>query len=203
MIGSLFVGLHENSFNTQEYVTSLRTAIESLDFQTTTEIAKTLINLHRLGKQIFLVGNGGSTSIVEHFYCDLIKTVSQNILEVNNDWAPNLRVLTGPSSLTFALSNDISFDSVFSWQVDKYFNVGDCLLVVSSSGNSKNILAAAKVAKDKGGMVIGLCGFTQPALRNLSDLFVHIPSSNYGIVEDVHSIVLHSIVQEIISIISN
>jgi len=193
---------HENAVNTQEYVTSLQTAIKSLDFQNTTEIAKTIIDLHRLGKQIFLVGNGGSTSIVEHFYCDLIYTVSQNISDVDDHWAPILRILTGPSSLTFALSNDVSFDSIFSWQIDKYFNVGDCLLAVSSSGNSENILAAAKVAKVKGGMVIGLCGFTQPALRDLSDLFVHIPSSNYGIVEDIHSIVLHSIVQEIISIIN-
>jgi D-sedoheptulose 7-phosphate isomerase len=202
MFGSLFMKTHENAINAQGYVASLQTAIESLDFQITTRIAYALIDLHRLGKQIFLIGNGGSASIIEHFYCDLIKTVSHNVSKIDFDWAPNLRTLTGPSSLTFALSNDLSFDSIFSWQIEKYVNHGDCLLAVSSSGNSENILAAAKVAKNKGAMLIGFCGFTEPALKDLADLCVHIPSSNYGIVEDVHSIVLHSIVQEIISIIN-
>jgi len=192
--------MHENATSGISYTSQLKLALDNLDCTILTAISKKIIDLEKMGKQIFLIGNGGSSSIVEHFYCDLIKTVSQNLSDLENQWVPNLKVLTGPSSLMFAISNDLSFSSVFSWQIDKYFNEGDCLIAVSSSGNSNNILDAVSLAKDKGGVIIGFCGFENPKLKELSDFLIHIHSNNYGIIEDLHAISLHAITQEIISL---
>jgi len=193
---------HENASTTQSYISQLENAIKNIDCLRLTAIAEKIVNLVSEGRQIFLIGNGGSSSIVEHFYCDLMKTVSQNLDRKEIQWVPKLNILTGPSSLIFALSNDLNFESIFSWQIEKYLNEGDCLIAVSSSGNSANILAAARLARKKGGVVIGFCGFEDPELKQFSNLFIHIGSNNYGIVEDLHSVSLHAIVQEIISLLN-
>lgn len=196
------MNLHENASTTQSYTSQLENAIKNIDCLRLTTIAEKIVNLVSEGRQIFLIGNGGSSSIVEHFYCDLMKTVSQNLDRKEIQWVPKLNILTGPSSLMFALSNDLNFESIFSWQIEKYLNEGDCLIAVSSSGNSANILAAARLARKKGGVVIGFCGFEDPELKHFSNLFIHIGSNNYGIVEDLHSVSLHAIVQEIISLLN-
>ena len=193
---------HENARTVQSYTSQLEIALKNIDCFRLAAIAKKIVDLVSEGRQIFLIGNGGSSSIVEHFYTDLMKTVSQNLDGNEIQWVPKLNVLTGPSSLMFALSNDLNFESIFSWQIEKYLNEGDCLIAVSSSGNSANILAAARLARKKGGTIIGFCGFEDPELKKFSNLFIHINSNNYGIVEDLHSVSLHAIIQEIISLIN-
>jgi phosphoheptose isomerase len=188
-----------DSFTT--YRAAVNRALGELDDFAINSISQILINTFTAGKTVFLIGNGGSASIVEHAYCDLLKTVQMNLMSEIETWTPNIRVLTSPSSLVTAIANDIDFNRVFSWQIDSFMNQGDCLLAVSSSGNSMNILNAAKSARSKGGIVIGFCGFENPKLLELSDFSIHVKASNYGIVEDVHAICFHAMTQRIISLL--
>ncbi len=99
------------------------------------------------------------------------------------------------STLT-AISNDYSYDSVFSLQIQNSFDPGDVLVVISASGNSPNVVKAVELAKEKGGSTIALVGFDGGRLAQICDYVIHIQSkkSEYGPVEDVHLIVNHMIV---------
>ena len=74
------------------------------------------------------------------------------------------------------------------------------IVLISSSGNSPNIVKAAKYAKEKGLTIIGLTGFSGGRLKELSDISLHIPENNYGIVEDCHQSIMHIIAQYILKL---
>ena len=95
-----------------------------------------------------------------------------------------------------AISNDYSYDNVFSMQIEYNFDHGDVLVVISASGNSPNVIKAVNLAKEKGGIAIGLVGFDGGRLSEICDYVVHIQSKKgeYGPVEDIHLILNHMIV---------
>jgi phosphoheptose isomerase len=158
----------------------------------------------RDNRSIFLIGNGGSAAIVEHAQCDLSKGLlaysSTNLGSQKR--IPSVNSLTSPTPLISAIANDFGHEKVFSWQIQQRMIEGDILIAVSSSGNSKNILNGAIAARELGAKVISFTGFSNPALNSLSDLVVHVPVENYGVVEDIHAIILHAISQQIKSRLS-
>jgi phosphoheptose isomerase len=92
-----------------------------------------------------------------------------------------------------AIGNDIGYASIFSKQLEfSAADNDDILVVVSSSGNSPNIINALDVANDRGMVTIALVGFDGGAAGQKADVVVHVNSSNYGIVEDCHQIIMHS-----------
>ena len=113
------------------------------------------------------------------------KTKTKNHLRVHS--------LTDNNSLLTAISNDTGYENVFVGQLNLYFKRGDCLLIFSASGNSKNLIRAANFVKKKNGKVIGILGFDGGKLKNLCDLCIHIPTEKgeYGPVEDIQLILNH------------
>ena len=111
------------------------------------------------------------------------------------DGQPGFRAisLTDNVALMTAIANDDGYENVFTGQMRDLFKKGDMLVAISASGNSPNVLAAAKVAHELGGEVVGITGFDGGELRRLSDCVVHVPSEKgeYGPVEDVHMILDH------------
>lgn len=138
--------------------------------------------------RIFCIGNGGSASICNHFVCDLVKGS-------NNNRKFNLISLSNNIEIITAISNDISYDNIFSFQISRYSNKGDLLIAISSSGNSKNIIKGVKTAKKIGMKTISLTGFSGGQTKKLTDFNININSSNYGVIEDTHSFIMHSITQ--------
>ena len=112
-----------------------------------------LIKTIKANKTIFVCGNGGSHAIANHYVCDYFKVLSQET---------NLRVkiksLCSDDSLISAISNDFSYDDVFSYQAERLMEKGDILILISSSGNSKNIKKVLQFTNKKI-KTIGLCGF--------------------------------------------
>ena len=94
-----------------------------------------------------------------------------------------------------ALANDISYDAVFSEQLKYYLTDKDAVLVVSSSGNSPNVVNACAYAKDQGVPTIAFVGFKGGKLAEIADTVVHIAVDNYGIVEDTHQSLIHMLTQ--------
>lgn len=144
---------------------------------------------------IWLLGNGGSASTVEHFETDLA------FLRIKNTKAtlPYVSAITSNSALVTAAANDISYDEVFKTILMRRVKTGDVLICVSASGNSENLIRAVEFAKQVGIFTFSLLGFDGGALKNLSDEVIHIvsPIGEYGIVEDVHLSIFHAVSAEI------
>jgi phosphoheptose isomerase len=139
---------------------------------------------------VWVAGNGGSAAIADHTVCDSSKGTHVH-------GTPPFRTisLTSNVAMLTALANDISYDAVFSEQLKYYLKPEDALLVVSSSGNSPNVVAACEHAKAQGVPTIAFVGFKGGKLAQIADTVVHIPVENYGIVEDTHQSLIHMLTQ--------
>jgi D-sedoheptulose 7-phosphate isomerase len=139
-------------------------------------------------KQVIIMGNGGSAATASHFACDLGKgTLMPNL--------PRFRViaLTDNMPLFSALANDYGYDYVFSEQLQSLIQPGDVVIGISGSGNSPNVLNAIKSARQAKAITIGLIGFDGGLVKDLVDVYIHVPSNHMEQVEDVHLILEHLI----------
>ena len=173
-----------------EYINQKNTVLQNIDFK---ELNKIIILLKKCFKNnniVYTCGNGGSSSLADHFACDFIK-------QSNNK--TNLQVksisLTSNFSLISAIANDISYDEIFSFQIEKLCKKKDVLFLFSVSGNSPNLVEAIKKAKKIGVKTISFTGFNGGKLAKLSDLNLNFPIANYGIVEDCHVSLMHYLSQ--------
>jgi len=138
------------------------------------------------GGKIISCGNGGSMSDAMHF--------AEELSGRYRDDRPGLPAIacSDPSHIT-CVGNDYGFDQVFARFVQALGQSGDCLLAISTSGNSANVLEAAKAAKSKGITVVGLTGRGGGALRTLCDVVVDVPWTGYADrVQEVHIKVIHA-----------
>ena len=139
---------------------------------------------------IFTCGNGGSSLISQHYVVDYMKVLSQN-----TNLKPKIIDLSDNPALVSAVSNDINYDEIFKYKFCKLAKRGDILILISSSGNSKNIIKVLKYAKAKKIKTIGFTGFHGGFLKKNCDIPIHSNIENYGIVEDSHHIYMHVIMQ--------
>ena len=136
--------------------------------------------LRRRRGTIYLVGNGASASMASHMAADLAKNGRLHT-EVFSDL-----------SLITAISNDMSYEEVFSEPLSRRAEKGDMLVAISSSGRSPNILAAAKLARRLKLTIVTLSGMSADnPLRAMGTLNFHVPAKTYGYVESCHAVVLH------------
>ena len=138
------------------------------------------------GGKIISCGNGGSMSDAMHF--------AEELSGRYRDDRPGLPAIScsDPSHIT-CVGNDYGFHQIFARFVQALGQSGDCLLAISTSGNSANVLEAAKAAKSKGMTVIGLTGRGGGALKALCDAAVDVPWDGYADrVQEVHIKVIHA-----------
>lgn len=148
------------------------------------QYALRLLALTRLQKGIvYVIGNGGSAGIASHFSNDLMKALqvpSQTLYDTN---------------LVTCISNDLGYDQVFSYPLERLLRPQDLLVAISSSGKSSNIINAAQVALSRKIPLITLTGFTaQNPLRAIGDLNFWIDRTDYGLVETSHFFLLHTLI---------
>jgi D-sedoheptulose 7-phosphate isomerase len=136
-------------------------------------------------KTIFIIGNGGSAATASHMATDLMFSKNKTRLKILS--------LSENNSIITATGNDIDFNSIFSRQLESLASEGDLLILISASGNSKNLIDAVICAKNMGMTTVGFLGFDGGKLLSLVDFSVYIKSEvgEYGPVEDMHLIVNH------------
>ena len=123
--------------------------------------------------------------MANHFLCDFNKGIKKSS---NKKILPKVLSLSNSIEMITALANDESYEKVFVEQLMNYSNSGDCLIVLSCSGKSKNILNIMKYAKEKQLVVISLTGFNEShMIKKLSNINLNIGIKNYGICEDIFS----------------
>lgn len=135
------------------------------------------------GGIVYVIGNGGSSGIASHFHADLCKALK---VPSQTFYDPNLMT---------CLANDYGYEHVFSHPLGLMASEKDMLVAISSSGQSPNIVEAAKIARAKGTTVFTLSGFaSNNPLRALGHLNCYLPATEYGLVEMGHFFVLHTII---------
>lgn len=139
------------------------------------------------GNKILICGNGGSAADSQHFAAELIGRY-----KLERKSLPAIALTTDSSILT-AIGNDYGYDHIFSKQVEGLGNSGDILIGISTSGNSKNILNAYAVAKNKGLSCISLIGKSGGDMNELSDYSFIVPSNNTPRIQEVHILIIHII----------
>jgi len=143
------------------------------------------------GKKIISCGNGGSM-------CDAMHFAEELSGRFRNDRRPIAAIsISDPSHIT-CTANDYGFESIFSRYVEGLGKKGDVLLAISTSGNSKNVVKAAEVAKQKEIIVVSLTGKDGGKLASISDIEIRAPYSKYSDrVQEIHIKIIHSLIQYI------
>jgi D-sedoheptulose 7-phosphate isomerase len=146
---------------------------------------KSLIETLRQGGKILLCGNGGSAADCQHIAAELVVRYEQNRK------ALAAIALSTDSSILTANGNDFGFDSIYSRQVEAIADEKDCLIAISTSGTSKNILKAVEAARLKGMVVIGLTGRDGGELSGLVIHSVIVPSEVTARIQEAHILIGH------------
>jgi D-sedoheptulose 7-phosphate isomerase len=161
----------------------------TLNLESVIGASKEIFSCIENGNSIYVCGNGGSASLSQHFAIDLGLGLSRKI------GSNGCRIfdLTSNAAVLTATANDVSYQKVFSDQIELYGNQNDILIVISSSGNSVNVVRAVETASTKGMKTIGLTGFDGGEIKSKVNYSIHVRTEigEYGVVEDSHSFVLH------------
>jgi D-sedoheptulose 7-phosphate isomerase len=142
------------------------------------------------GGKLLLCGNGGSAADCQHMAAEFVSRLTK---EVTRPGLPAIALTTDTSYLT-AYANDFGFDGVFARQIEALGAAGDVLLAISTSGSSRNVLAAVDAARRKAIAVIALAGDGGP-LAGAADVAIQVPSRDTQLIQQVHLAVEHLICQ--------
>jgi D-sedoheptulose 7-phosphate isomerase len=142
-------------------------------------------------KTVFVCGNGGSAANSNHLFCDFLKSIADN-----SKYKPKIFSLVTNIEFMTAISNDKSFKDIFSYQLDRFGSKKDLLVIFSVSGASSNLINVLKVAKKKKIFIISFLGKKNTPAYKLSNLSINVESGDYGIVENVHQFLMHSICKD-------
>ncbi len=196
--------------------------VKNASLKTVEELIKrTYFAMHECytrGGKTLLAGNGGSAADTEHIVGELMKGFCkkrplQNLLKekLQNITDENLQQyylqflqhpleaisLVSHSGLISAFNNDVDPDLVYAQQVLGYGKHGDVFIGISTSGNSKNILHATRIAKAIGMITVGLTGNSGGELKKISDICINVPAEETAAIQELHLPIYHALCQDI------
>ena len=154
------------------------------------EAASLIVATLRRGGKVLSCGNGGSAADAQHFASELLGR-----FEAERAALPAVALSTDTSTLT-AIANDYSYEQVFARQVSALGAAGDLLLAISTSGNSGNVIAAVRVAHQKGMGVIALTGRKGGKIAEelaAPDIELRVPSDRKARIQEVHLLMIHGL----------
>ncbi|HTY13855.1 MAG TPA: SIS domain-containing protein [Candidatus Omnitrophota bacterium] len=170
----------------RKYLDDLIKSLDSLPLEKVEEVAEVMKDAYRKGRRIFAMGNGGSAATASHFVCDFAK--GSGLPGKKKFKAVSL---TDNVALLTAWGNDVSYDDIFSAQLEPLLEKDDVVVVFSGSGNSKNILKAVEFANGAGAKTVAFTGFKGGKVAGLAKLSIVVPSDNMERIEDIHLILEH------------
>lgn len=159
--------------------------IKNLDLKQINGVMNALDECKQKGRRTYICGNGGSAATASHFVCDFNKGL--------NDEASQFKFtcLSDNTPIMMAISNDISYDEVFRYQIKGRIEKDDILFGISGSGNSINVINAMEYAKSVGAKTIALVGYDGGKMKGIADYYIHANINNMQISEDIHMIMDH------------
>ena len=179
------------------YINSLSSSIMNSDMEKLHKAAMQILKTIKKDATIYVCGNGGSAAIANHYVVDFLKFFREKTI-----YKPKIVSFSNNIETITAISNDINYKFVFKYQAENFCKKNDLIIIVSSSGNSENIIELLKFTKKNKITTIGFSGFKGGYLKRNSDISVHINAENYGISEDAHHILMHAQLQYLIKYFS-
>ncbi len=149
------------------------------------EVSKRCVELYKQGKKTLLAGNGGSAADAQHIAAEMVGRYG-----FDRPSLPSLALTTDTSALT-AIGNDYGYDKVFSRQLEGMGQNGDLLIGISTSGNSKNIINAFEVAKEKNIITVALTGRDGGVMAKMADIALVVPSDSTPRIQEAHILIGH------------
>lgn len=180
----------DNSKILTNYFEKIAITLESLPLDKIELLINKINDLEAATGTVYVVGNGGSAALANHFVTD----IGVGGLKYGKKICA-ISLVSNISSLT-ASANDFGYQYIFSRELEiKPKSLNDLLIIISSSGNSLNLIEAVYTSKKRGIETFGILGFDGGKLKSIVDNYILVKSEigDYGIVEDCHSIILHSI----------
>jgi D-sedoheptulose 7-phosphate isomerase len=174
------------------YFEELKKILDKISKKDIEEITNIIYNAYLNDRTIYILGNGGSASTSSHFACDLGKGTLSRVYDQNEKRFKVVSLVDNVATIT-AYANDLSFEDIFVQQLHNLVKKGDVVMVITGSGNSKNVIKAVKYARECGAITIGLLGFDGGKVKKLLDKYIIVPSNHYGRIEDTHLILEHLI----------
>ena len=141
--------------------------------------------------KVLACGNGGSAAAAQHLVAELVCRFR------DDRHALAALALTADTMTLTAIGNDYGYERVFARQVEGIGAPGDVLVAISTSGNSPNVIAAAKMMRSVGGKVIALTGMDGGELASHADVVVHAPSRVTARIQEVHDVCIHLLAEVI------
>lgn len=151
------------------------------------EVGRMLAITLARGNRIYLCGNGGSAADCQHIAAEFV-----NRFQLERPPLPALALTTDTSALT-AIGNDYGFEQVFEKQVQAFGMAGDCLMGLSTSGNSPNVVAAMKVARARQMTCVGLTGQGGGEMMQYCDYLLAVGHKRTALVQEVHIAASHTL----------
>jgi D-sedoheptulose 7-phosphate isomerase len=175
-----------------KYSEMLSNTIASLNREDVQQLMNMIEETRKSGRHLFLLGNGGSAATASHWVCDFGKGI-------NTETSKRLKVYSpvDNSAIFSALGNDCGYETTFVEQMKNFLEPGDMVLSFSVSGSSSNLVEAHRYARKTGAKTACIVADKDGKLIGMSDFAMVVPSTNYGVVEDIHIILGHAISQEI------
>ena len=169
--------------NFNDYKNSINTLLSKIDDKKISQIIKIINKTIKKKGKVYLVGNGGSSSIASHVSVDLSKVARVPSSTFNN------------ANLITCFANDYGYENWVTEAIKAYINKNDMIILISSSGTSKNIINAAKYCKKNSIDLVTFSGFKKNnLLSKLGNVNIHINSNQYNFIEMAHHIILVYIV---------
>ena len=178
----------------EDYYQQYIRVLNAFDKSSLQPVLDTFLDVRDKGGTLWVAGNGGSAAIGDHTVCDVTKGT-------HAEGQPTIKSisLTSNTAMLTALGNDLDYEQVFSQQLKYYLGKNDALLLVSSSGNSPNVVKACEYANSRGVPTIAFVGFKGGKLRDIAKHCVWIPIENYGMAEDARQSLMHVTTQYIMA----
>ena len=172
------------------YFDLLRSALVGIDREQLQVAADMIAETVARDGMIFSCGNGGSAAIANHLACDCLKGARNR-----STIRPRVTSLSATVEVMTAIANDLGYDEVFAYQLSSLARPGDTLVAISSSGESPNIVKAVDWARRHGVRTIAMTGFHGGKAMDMADVSLHVEAHNYGVVEDAHQALMHTLAQ--------
>ena len=168
--------------------------LDMIDKSSLSQVMNILERARLDGRQIFIMGNGGSAATASHYCCDFNKGIS-----LHKEKRYRMICLNDNVPTMMAYANDMSYDDVFVGPLQNFYQTGDVVIGISGSGNSENVVRAIQWAMGHGAVTVAFTGYDGGKLKQIAEYGVHVPINDMQITEDLHMVFDHCMMKVLTS----
>jgi len=173
------------------YINRLTSALSLIDQERVCELRSAIESRLDGTSSIYILGNGGSAANAHHITGDYTKTFALKRQHLH------IECLSDNNCYLTAASNDLDFSEIYEVLVGSRIRSNDLLILLSGSGNSMNLVKAARAACRLNVIVSSITAFSGGALKDLSNIPIHVPIDDMEVAEDIQMIIMHHIKQDL------